>query len=439
MVFHPESGIIFIWRCIVLLISLVIALDAPLWNALDYGHEFLWNIFYIIGSTAYIFDIFVNLRTGFFVKGELVTEKKEIFQHYLRGWFAVDFLSLLGVVVISIMLINGIPLSGILHLATLLPILKIIHSVSSVRSWLAAQTMNPSTLRLIYSLFWLALTAHWIACGWLKMGMIDPKLGHGENYITALYWCVTTLTTIGYGDITPKTPPQIIFTMVVQIMGAGMYGYMIGNLASLIANLDIAKAQFQEKLEKVSTFMRNRSVPADLQRDILAYYKYLWANRRGTDEADIIEDLPISLKERVALFLNREIIAKVPLFQGASEDLIRQIVLKLKPQIYVPGDYVFRHGDIGNEMYFISKGAVEVVAADGKTVYAVLHAGDFFGEMALLFSMPRTAGARALEFSDLYMLEKKDFNQVLNNFPAFKKEIHEKAEQRKKELQNQSD
>lgn len=123
-------------------------------------------------------------------------------------------------------------------------------------------------------------------------------------------------------------------------------------------------------------------------------------------------------------------IEKVPIFSGASEDLIKQIVAKLKSAIFTPGDYVFREGEIGDSMYFISRGQVEVVSKDGQTIYATLSPGNFFGEIALILQQPRNASIRALEYVDLYTLDQGGLQEVLQKFPAFMAHIHDLAKKR---------
>jgi voltage-gated potassium channel len=227
----------------------------------------------------------------------------------------------------------------------------------------------------------------------------------------------------------------MVFVVVVQLFGAGMYGLIIGNIANLIANIDVAKAQYKEKMDKVNAFLKYRSIPPALQKKIGAYYDYLWETRRGYDEISFLENLPPALKEQVALHLNKDIIEKVPIFEKAGETLIRDIILNLKPAVFLPGDRIVHAGELGSEMYFISRGSVEVLSPDENTRYAELHTGQFFGEIALLLSMPRTATIRAKEFCDLYKLDKDTFDNVLARHSGFKKTIAELAEKRKLEVE----
>ncbi|RLD30378.1 MAG: hypothetical protein DRI73_10470, partial [Bacteroidetes bacterium] len=86
------------------------------------------------------------------------------------------------------------------------------------------------------------------------------------------------------------------------------------------------------------------------------------------------------------------------------------------------------------DMFFISKGSVDVVSADGSTVYATLSDGHFFGEIALLLSMPRTASIVAKGYCDLYSLDKETFERILGRYPAFAETIKELAETRREEI-----
>ena len=241
---------------------------------------------------------------------------------------------------------------------------------------------------------------------------------------------MTTLTTIGYGDITPSTNAQIVYTMAVMVLGVAMYGYVIGNIANLLANSDYAKAHYLANMERLSSFLNYRHVPPALQRRIYDYYTYLWENRLGYDESAVLSELPTNLRIEVSLVLKREFIQKVPFLKGASQELIRELALALQPVIFTPGDYIFRIGEIGRQIYFISQGTVEVTSADGEAVLATLHDGDFFGEIALLFSQPRSANIQAVDYCDLYALDKETFERILTHYPDFMTYIQNRAHER---------
>jgi len=338
----------------------------------------------------------------------------------------------------SIDLLAAIPLK-FLASATVLPLLQLVklaRVAQRMQQWRHHAVQRANVLRLVFFVYWLVLMAHWLACGWLALGgntaFADQVAVHGfSRYLRALYWSVTTLSTTGYGDLTPVTGAQTAYTMVVMLLGVGVYGYVIGNIASLLANIDLAKRHYLENMERLSAFMRYRNIPPMLQRRLRDYYAYLWENRLGYDEASVLADLPESLRTEVALFLRRDFIEHAPLFKGASHELVREMALQLRPVVFTPGDYIIRTGQYGRHMYFISRGSVEIIATDGQTVVNTLQEGDFFGELALLFSQPRTASVRAVDYCDLYTLDKDTFDQMLSRYPDFATHITEEAERRR--------
>lgn len=110
-----------------------------------------------------------------------------------------------------------------------------------------------------------------------------------------------------------------------------------------------------------------------------------------------------------------------------------ELVLKLRPQVFSPGDYICRKGDIGREMYIIKEGKLAVVGEDGITQYAILTSGSCFGEISILniegskMGNRRTASIRSLGYSDLFCLSKDDLMEALVEYPDAKKILEERG------------
>ena len=394
-----------------------------------------WDILIIVGATLSAISIPVRLVFGLqkhagllysewvitlvfltdilfhFVRSRRMTntfmqETRGSAANHLKRWFTLD-------------LVAAIPFGALLGATPiqLFRLLKLARVAQFMRQWRQRAVQNSNILRLAFFAYWLLLSAHWIACGWIALRGISAEADNWMSYLRALYWAVQTLSTVGYGDVTPATNAQTLYTMAVMIFGVGVYGYIIGNVASILANIDPAKVHYLENMERLTAFMNYRDIPPILQKRIRDYYTYLWEKRLSYDESTVISSLPPSLRTDVSLFLKRDIIEKVPLFQGASDEFIREIALEMRPIIFTPGDYIYKAGEPGRDMYFISRGTVEVVSKDGKTVHAKLTDGDFFGEIALVLSQPRTASVRAVSYCDLYRLDKEMFERVLAHYP----------------------
>ena len=312
----------------------------------------------------------------------------------------------------------GLPLLDLLRLLKLIRVPEILRE----RPKLPAILNIP--LQLFSFVYWALLWVHWLACGWMHTAMEN-------DYLTALYWSVTTLTTVGYGDITPDVTKitQTVYTMVTMFLGVGFYGYIIGNITTLLHRLDMKRAMYHTKVNQLNTFLQYRQVPLSVKHRILDYYDYLWENRKGFDEKKLLRDLPHSLQIELSMSLKRDLIAKVPFFQQADEALIKDIAGRLRPVIFTPNDVLFFEGDKAHCMYFVGKGLIEITR--NETHLVTVGDGSFVGEIALLLDQPRSATAKSLGYSDLYQLNKEDFDHILLEHPRFATHIQTIAEQRK--------
>ncbi|MBN1501726.1 MAG: ion transporter [Spirochaetes bacterium] len=432
---NPEKSFKTWWDNIILIATIIVAFETPLMLVFKIPIQGKYLIFSLVITLIYSADIIINFNTGIRNNGEMLLDRGEAASRYIRGWFWPDILAAVPFELIFI----ATPVFGlnrIFRIFKIIRLFKLMRISQTLNKFKTKNIINPSIFRMFILVFWILIATHFIACGWLFMMDYPKTMSMFDSYLKAYYWTATTVTTLGYGDLTPQTNGQMIYATFIMITGAGMYGFVIGNIANLIANIDIAKAQYREKMEKINTFMKYRNIPHELQLKINDYYNYLWESRRGYDENSVLSDLPIPLKTDVSLFLNKEIIEKVPIFKGATGNFIKDIILHLEPIVFTPNDYIVKKGDMGTDMFFISKGSVDVVSEDGNIVYATLTSGQFFGEIALLLSSPRTASIRSNSYCDLYRLDKSTFEHVLHRYPEFETDIKVLAEKRKAELQN---
>ena len=428
---HPDDRKREMWDMGVLVLAILVALIIPPAAVFGFTLRPAVLLLSIVTFIVFSFDIYFSFTTAYLTQGKLIEDRRLIATRYLKGTFTIDLIAALPfwIVIAAI----GPPIGGNAHLLALFMVFKLI-SVNRTLKRIGGTTINPAILRLFHLVFWILLAAHLIGCGWIFFRDYAADIPNRIQYVEGFYWSITTLTTIGYGDLTPGgNIPLTIFVIIIELLGAGMYGLVIGNIANLIANIDVAKSQYREKLDKVNAFLKYRNIPTALQRKINEYYAYLWDTRRGYDETSVLEDLPDPLKVSVSLYLNKEIIEKVPLFEKASDDLIRDVIMHLEPVVFTPTDYIVKFGELGFDMFFISKGSVDVVSADEKTTYATLTSGQFFGEIALILSLPRNATIIAKEYCDLYRLDKDTFDRILTRHLDFAETIKELAESRRRE------
>jgi CPA2 family monovalent cation:H+ antiporter-2 len=126
-----------------------------------------------------------------------------------------------------------------------------------------------------------------------------------------------------------------------------------------------------------------------------------------------------------------QLMSKFPVFGDLDADQRAELLSLFKPRSAAPGERVIRAGDVGNEMFFISSGAVEVAIGDKKKI--PLGPGDFFGEMALLTGERRTADVTAIDYCLFLVLTKDDFDKFISRYPHLRLKINEIAARRAEE------
>ncbi|OHD63140.1 MAG: hypothetical protein A2096_05130 [Spirochaetes bacterium GWF1_41_5] len=378
-------------------------------------------------------DIFINLRVAVKTKNGFCWETAEILKSYRKGFFIPDMIAALPWWLPVALLFKNEEPGIITRFLFLLPLIKILKIGHYLQVFEKSLTINPTIIRLIKFIVLVGIIAHWLASGWVLIGPVKEGLPADDfsKYIRALYWCITTIATVGYGDISPDLSQnhQIIYTMFSMILGVGIYGYVIGNVASLLANIDVAKANFMRRMEEINSFIKNKKIPLEIAQKILDYYNYLWETQQGGNDSQVMNELPQSLSIEVSMYLNKTIIQKVPFFTKMNEVFIREIIMQLEPLIFLPQDYIVRRGEFGDCMFFLSAGSVDVKGSNGE-LYATLGEGAFFGEMSLIRGEKRNAYIMAREYCDVYRLTKESFDELRRKYPDFDQQVIETVAER---------
>ena len=386
------------------------------------------------------FLFLLDLVVGFVTKvkeGHVRIESfPEIRKYYLRTWFTVDFLAFFPFELIPVAIFGGIPQDPILFDVYLglqsLTMVKLLKAVRLFDELAEAFALTPAVKRLVSFGYWFSQAIHITALGWILIGAAEANRNHFDQYLRAFYWVTTTIATIGYGDYYPNHDSnlQLFYTIVVQIIGVGMYTFVIANVSSLVANLDVARAAYQRHMEEVNAYLRAQKVPPELQERVRDYYSYLWEQKKSITTRTVIEDLPSSLSLEILMHQNRSLVEKVGVFEGADEVFIREAVQKLRPRVFLPQEYIVRQGEYGDSMYFLTLGECEVLV-DENTV-ARLGPGSVFGEAALVTDERRNASVKAITYGTGYQLSKHDFKELRGRYPEFDERVRQIVEARKK-------
>lgn len=309
------------------------------------------------------------------------------------------------------------------------------------------RTNYPNIFRICNLVLYILVIIHWNACIYYA---ISKSLGFGSDtwvfpniskpeyssltrsYVYCLYWSTLTLTTIGEMPA-PVRDEEYLFVVFDFLVGVLIFATIVGNVGSMIANMNATRAEFQARIDAIKHYMHFRKVSRELETRVIKWFDYLWTNKKAVDEQEVLKNLPNKLRAEIAINVHLETLKKVRIFQDCEAGLLVELVLKLRPQVFSPGDYICRKGDIGKEMYIIKEGKLAVVADDGVTQYALLTAGSCFGEISILNIMGskmgnrRTANIRSLGYSDLFCLSKDDLMEAVTEYPDAKTVLEERG------------
>eukprot|EP00798_Chlamydomonas_sp_ICE-L_P026419 gene26419-17518_t len=132
--------------------------------------------------------------------------------------------------------------------------------------------------------------------------------------------------------------------------------------------------------------------------------------------------------------MHGDMVKKLPLFEDCEVAFILQLVVRMKMTVYQPKELVFRIGDVGHEMYFISKGTIAVKNKRNEML-ALLSKGGYFGELAFLATSRRTAECVAMSYCDLSMLTAHDLVTLTRDFMKSARKVKARAAKRLHDLQ----
>ncbi len=407
----------------------------------------LGSVLIYLLDAVFLADIGFNLRTTYRASGVEVRDPERIARSYRRTLLPWD---LAGVVPLDILFlasgasVGGIPVALLLRLPRLL---RVIRLLAIFRHWERLPWTHTGYLRILKLALGVLLLVHWVACGWFLVAVLEgfpadswavvagiQDLDTGSQYLRSLYWGLVTTASVGFGDITPNRNPEYAFTLLVMLVGASMYALIIGSIASLVSSIDSTKAAFWNRVEGINHYLRSRNLPLELQDQIQDYFDYVWDRYRGVSAKSFLQDLPDPIRLEIVFHLTSDLIEQVPLFRHANEAMRNALLMSLEPQVYVPGSYVVREGELGNGLYFVSRGRMVITAEGGRRELAQLEAGDYFGDLSLLLGERRTATVRAATHCDVFFLPAGEFARLRAEYEEFREVLKATSSEKSEKL-----
>uniref|UniRef100_A0A1I7T1A6 Cyclic nucleotide-binding domain-containing protein n=1 Tax=Caenorhabditis tropicalis TaxID=1561998 RepID=A0A1I7T1A6_9PELO len=442
---HPYGRFYMTWLLLVTFCFLYNAFCIPLRSSYPYQTADNWMWWFLVDyicDAIYIIDILVIKPRLRFTRGGIqVKTFGDTQRHYLMTrTFKLDLLSIF-------------PTDLAYFSFGKMPIWRSNRVLKINSFWLLFDMLdnsfaNPYAIRIARTLSYMIYIIHCNSCVYYKLSAMQAfgQIAYLENgkwylnkwvynnqgnaYIRCFYFTAAVATSTG-NNPAPTNVIEYIYMTCSWMMGVFVFALLLGQIRDIVSNANRNREEFQRKMDLALGECKKLGLKQETTNRVRDWFIYTWQQQKTLDEKKLIEKLPLKLQTDLALSVHYTTLSKVQLFQDCDRALLRDLVLKLRPVIFLPGDMICLKGDVGKEMYIINQGILQVVGGDhNEKVFAELGQGAVFGEISLLAiggNNRRTASIRAKGYCTLFVLAKEDLNEVIRYYPQAQALLRRKA------------
>ncbi|XP_042878968.1 cyclic nucleotide-gated cation channel beta-3-like [Penaeus japonicus] len=432
---EPHSRIYIWWLLIVSIAYVYNAWVIPLRFVFsEYQNEYnlvYWMIADYTADLIYVLDIVLfQSRIKYLDNGFWVSSNKLMRTHYIKSIkFRYDLIALLP---LDFLYFKFGPLS-IFRLPRFIKIKTFWEFFNRLDSVLS----SPHAVRVVRTVLNMLYLIHLNTCAYYGFSKVEGIgsnrwvfQGKGNAYIRCFYFATKTATSIGKNP-KPENEAEYLFMTASWLMGVFVFALLIGQIRDIVATATRNQNEYRKVMDQTQAYLHRLNLPPLLQERVRLWFTYTWHNQKTLDEMRCLQSLPRKMRTDIAINVHIQTLSKVQLFQDCDKALLRDLVLKLKPVLYLPGDYVCKKGEVGKEMYIVQAGQVLVMGGErGDVVLATLGEGSVFGEISLLAlagGNRRTANVRSRGFSSLFVLSKSDLQATIKDYPEAQEILKKKA------------
>lgn len=445
----PESSLKFYWDLVLMgsLLALVFLIPFEL-AFYSYNQTFSLSLSKF-SLSVFSIDLLFNLNTCIYIKGELINRRSLFIKHYLKFWFWIDLVSTIP---FELMFEDNIKAqANIGENFNVLKALKLLKLVRLTRfSYIIMKIEDRLTSKkallfvgLAKIFIYLFMIAHVTGCLMFLVSSQDrspssfvSEIENSEgyeasnaaaySYICCLYWSITTMVAIGYGDLHPLSTSERLTAIIVMNFSSITFGYLLGNIGNIIIKHTAKAKERRETIVNLNKFSKQHKISEDLHRKVLRHANFHFAQSKNKiDFANLVNSLSLPLREEIFSYINGNLVKILPLFSDLDSYCIARISRVLKSQLNSPGDCLIKEKTESNEMFYISRGCVEIVDEVTGSSIKILSNQTYFGEIGFFLNTPRCATIFSISFLETLVLSKKGFLKISDQYPQLQIKLKE--------------
>ncbi|EAR93588.2 cation channel family protein (macronuclear) [Tetrahymena thermophila SB210] len=454
-IIQPSSFLKVIWDILYGIVVIISMFFLPISIVFDYNYSFIIpGGLIVIIPIILMLDILVNMNTGYFEKGQVVKSRVSIVYFYLKNNSVTDIISVIPFIIsfyfdpfinqslsdqkLAQNKPNWIqhPAYKIFLMFFFFKILSLSQIFRKIEERFNLSKRVTYILQLIKLLFTIILINHLFACLWVyvakqegssvKTWMNSLEINYDQwysQYITGYYYQTVTMSTVGYGDISPKNQNEMVLCVLTILIACCVFGYTLNEVGQIFSNFFQVQNEIKKKIGYIQRFMSKKNIDQKLQYEIREYLEYYWretSEMNQEQEQHIVNQLSESLRSKLMYEANKIVFKDSPIFKrNFSKSTMEQIIPLIQEMKYTPETFICQEGIQDDaSIYFIENGSVEVllqVKDKKQRSLFTLKKGESFGAHTFFTGLSRVNNIRSKEFTTVLKIRRQDFLQLIQS------------------------
>lgn len=449
-IIDPNSVKKGLWDLIIGIVMLYVSIVTPLSMAFLETNTF--DVLFWVDVTIdaiFALDVILNLNTYYLdEEGNIIVKRKEIFLNYLRGWLIVDIFTCIPFEILQLFTggysaTNKLArmtklrvLPRLFRVARLLKMVKHVRSSSFVQQLQLLFSLSHRIMQVLTMFTGTIICIHVIACFWYFVAKMNDFNSEtwisrykfedkepGYLYLCSVYWAITTLTSVGYGDIVPKTQEEKAVAMCWMVFSVYFLSFIVGSISLIISELT-EKTKFRDSLlAKADSFADESGINKELRNKITNYISRNSDSfsAKVTDKSDLIQYFNSDIKLELVQSIHDGAFAAFEIFNKQGKDFLMRIIPLLDTIEYPPRSVIYSVGEHSCEIYFLLKGKVH--HKHENNVFRVDNPGSYFGDYEMFKRISREYTVTAVMNTYLWVMKEKIVDIIIEEFPGVYKEM----------------
>ncbi|EAS01569.2 cation channel family protein (macronuclear) [Tetrahymena thermophila SB210] len=425
----PSSYVNRIWNIIQFVSLLIYIIYLPVRLAFDslYQNQDCFTAFEVLPNVIQIINMVLEFNIGFYKHGQIILDRWEICKNYLSKKFIFNLvLNTFWLISLHSGVSIWLKCFGLVHIFSLIQLTKELEQANSLR-----ETYG-NVFELLKLSGFIFLCAHLACCCWYALAVYEQGIGIAnswltkdiqtyetdldineklQGYIAGIYYCILTMTTIGYGDITPYTFRERIFALVFCVLSCFLFAFTMGSIGEILKQFSLKGEEFKQKMEMLNHYMKKRNLSTDLQVRVRKFYENQNVEQSENNEhgSKLIDNLTPELREDVQKDIYQHLFKNISFFQkNFSERLIQNIYRIVEEKQFQSDEKIFEEGQKSNKLYVIIKGQVQIVL-QGRHTLKTLREGEVLGLSEFFSQQPYPFSAKASRNTQFAIIKYDDF------------------------------